>query len=260
MALGNGSITVAMTSMASSLEVPESPFFFSSLNCFAIVSCIAARLPDLKIGHYKGQIPTNTGRLPLWAPSESTARSRRPPRCARKALMGYRRRLPPPPPPEYDPQTGWNEATSAQSALGRRDPVNELAVHRSAQRGRIPAVALDRRLARLSGDFFLGQLFEVHRRNSRPHRSAQRRQAIVHDEPGAMHFFQLITAAQMNRHFAHAHQKTVNSMRPAHDIQHLPLHFIDALRGVHLVQASQPTVIRHQRLSLLLVRLQPRAH
>src|SRR5216684_2924641 len=43
MALGNGSITVAMTSMASSLELPESPFFFSSLNCFAIVSCVATR-------------------------------------------------------------------------------------------------------------------------------------------------------------------------------------------------------------------------
>src|SRR5260370_362469 len=41
MALGNGSITVSMTSMASSLELPESPFFFSSLNCFAIVSCLA---------------------------------------------------------------------------------------------------------------------------------------------------------------------------------------------------------------------------
>src|SRR6266478_8533318 len=38
-AFGNGSITVAITSMASSLELPESPFFFSSLNCFAIVSC-----------------------------------------------------------------------------------------------------------------------------------------------------------------------------------------------------------------------------
>src|SRR5467141_2290879 len=39
MALGNGSMTVAITSIASSLELPESPFFFSSLNCFAIVSC-----------------------------------------------------------------------------------------------------------------------------------------------------------------------------------------------------------------------------
>src|SRR5713101_4437560 len=37
-ALGSGSITVAMTSMASSLEFPESPFFFSSRIGLAIVS------------------------------------------------------------------------------------------------------------------------------------------------------------------------------------------------------------------------------
>src|SRR6266481_2583285 len=37
-ALGSGSITVAMTSMASSLEFPESPFFFSSRMGLAIVS------------------------------------------------------------------------------------------------------------------------------------------------------------------------------------------------------------------------------
>src|ERR1700674_5076886 len=37
-ALGNGSITVAMTSIASSLEFPESPFFFSSRIGLAIIS------------------------------------------------------------------------------------------------------------------------------------------------------------------------------------------------------------------------------
>src|SRR5260370_25145330 len=37
-ALGSGSITVAMTSMAPSLEFPESPFFFSSRIGLAIVS------------------------------------------------------------------------------------------------------------------------------------------------------------------------------------------------------------------------------
>src|SRR2546429_2394013 len=37
-ALGSGSITVAMTSMASSLEFPESPFFFSSRIGLAIIS------------------------------------------------------------------------------------------------------------------------------------------------------------------------------------------------------------------------------
>src|SRR5712672_4572235 len=48
MALGNGSMTVAITSMASSLELPESPFFFSSLNCFAIVSCFYGPLRQTK--------------------------------------------------------------------------------------------------------------------------------------------------------------------------------------------------------------------
>ena len=36
MAFGNGSITVAITSIASSFGLPESPFFFSSNGCFAI--------------------------------------------------------------------------------------------------------------------------------------------------------------------------------------------------------------------------------
>src|SRR6266568_3382454 len=44
MAFGSGSITVAMTSMASSFGFPESPFFLSS-NCFAIVSCSALSFP-----------------------------------------------------------------------------------------------------------------------------------------------------------------------------------------------------------------------
>src|ERR1700730_10257338 len=48
MALGNGSITVAITSMASSFELPESSFFLSS-NGFAICSWWLA---DWKIGHY----------------------------------------------------------------------------------------------------------------------------------------------------------------------------------------------------------------
>src|SRR5260370_10360843 len=44
---------------------------------------------------------------------------------------------------------------------------NNLAVHRSAQRARITTISLERRLARSPGDFFLGQLLEVHRRDSR---------------------------------------------------------------------------------------------
>src|SRR6266404_4631401 len=73
----------------------------------------------------------------------------------------------------------------------------------------------------------------------------------MHDEPGTVHLFELITAAQMNRHL-------FTSTRPAHNVEHLPLHFVDALRGVHLVQASQPPVIRYQRLGLPFIRLQPR--
>src|SRR5438034_4557656 len=43
-AFGSGSITVAITSMASSLEFPESPFFFSSRIGLAIVDRKSTRL------------------------------------------------------------------------------------------------------------------------------------------------------------------------------------------------------------------------
>src|SRR5260370_8057526 len=82
MAFGSGSITVAITSMASSLELPESPFFFSSLNCFAIVSYFVPL--------------TTTGQLHLWASSKSKGRSRLPPRCARNAPRGCHPLFPPP--------------------------------------------------------------------------------------------------------------------------------------------------------------------
>src|SRR5437016_3025661 len=42
-AFGSGSITVAMTSMASSFEFPESPFFFSSRMGLAIISRVTSR-------------------------------------------------------------------------------------------------------------------------------------------------------------------------------------------------------------------------
>src|SRR6266850_900377 len=45
-AFGNGSITVAMTSMASSFEFPESPFFFSSRMGLAIISRVTGRFKD----------------------------------------------------------------------------------------------------------------------------------------------------------------------------------------------------------------------
>src|SRR6266446_497267 len=54
-----------------------------------------------------------------------------------------------------------------------------------------------------------------------------------------------------------AHQESVNSARPAHNVEHLPLHFVDAFRGIHLVQASQPAVICNQRLGLHFVSMQP---
>src|SRR6202158_971695 len=44
-AFGSGSITVAMTSIASSLEFPESPFFFSSRIGLAIVSRVPTGRP-----------------------------------------------------------------------------------------------------------------------------------------------------------------------------------------------------------------------
>src|SRR5437899_768301 len=47
-ALGSGSITVAMTSMASSLEFPESPFFFSSRIGLAIVSRVYPDRPKAR--------------------------------------------------------------------------------------------------------------------------------------------------------------------------------------------------------------------
>src|SRR6267378_6226663 len=65
MAFGNGSITVAITSMASSLELPESLFFFSSLNCFAIVSCVAGALTDLQKPCYHISHPAELGRSML---------------------------------------------------------------------------------------------------------------------------------------------------------------------------------------------------
>src|SRR5690242_15906274 len=54
MALGNGSMTVAITSMASSFGFPESPlsFFFLSSNGFAIFSCSALHPLPRWAGHF----------------------------------------------------------------------------------------------------------------------------------------------------------------------------------------------------------------
>src|SRR5438046_9653990 len=70
-AFGSGSITVAITSMASSLEFPESPFFFSSRIGLAIVS--RAYLTALKTGghnsHHDGPV-ISFGRVRIHGRSE----------------------------------------------------------------------------------------------------------------------------------------------------------------------------------------------
>src|SRR5215471_522832 len=76
-AFGNGSITVAMTSMASSLGFPESPFLLSSNGCFGISS-------------YKLSL-TTTARSRLSAGLKSTDRWRSPRRCARNGPKGCHR-------------------------------------------------------------------------------------------------------------------------------------------------------------------------
>src|SRR5207249_1177535 len=48
--------------------------------------------------------------------------------------------------------------------------------------------------------------------------------------------------------------------RIADNLEHALLHFFNALRGVHVVQAPEPPVVRHQRLGQLLVSLEPRRY
>src|SRR3989441_2257865 len=64
-AFGSGSMTVAMTSMASSLGLPESPFsfFLSWFGRFAIYSCFA---------HHAGPV-TSRGRVKIHGPFAVTA-------------------------------------------------------------------------------------------------------------------------------------------------------------------------------------------
>src|SRR5216683_5223605 len=100
----------------------------------------------------------------------------------------------------FHPEINRDDVAFAQLPLRRRDPVNDLAVHRRAQHAGIAAISLERRLARSSGDLFLGKLLEVHRRHSRLYRTSQRGQDFVHKKPGAVHLFQLFRASKMNRH------------------------------------------------------------
>src|SRR6266849_2478381 len=72
-------------------------------------------------------------------------------------------------PVHFHPEVDRDDIAFAQLTLGRRNPVNDLAVHRSAQHARITTVSLERRLARPSSDFLLGKPLEVHRRQSGLH-------------------------------------------------------------------------------------------
>src|SRR6202790_166411 len=103
-------------------------------------------------------------------------------------------------PVHFHPEIDRNDLAFAQFALGRRDAVNDLAVHRGAEHARITAIPFERRMAWLAGDFFLGELLEVHRRQSGAHKTAQRRQNFVHEQASAVHLFQLIRASEMYRH------------------------------------------------------------
>src|SRR5215831_14691287 len=275
MALGNGSMTVAMTSMASSLGFPESPLslFFLSSNCFAIFSCHLL-LP--------GQSPVSTKPSPLPRWPGHFFRAREDPRAIgrdRHGVLEVRRgtaigslRSPLIAHPHFrapgidhrlnrddhaflqtraapfltvvrqirlvvhfcadavpdefahhrktvlldpglhrvaniaesnshcrirvvavhfHPKIDRDDVAFAQLALGRRNAMNNLAVHRSAQRARVPAVALERSVPRLARDLFLGNLLEVHRSHAGLNGASQRGQNLVDDKPCAVHLLQL---------------------------------------------------------------------
>src|SRR5262249_6659942 len=101
----------------------------------------------------------------------------------------------------FHPEVDRDDVALAKFPLGRRNSVNDLAVHRSAERAGVTAITLERRLPGLTGDFLLGKLLEVHRRDTRPNDSFEGRQDLVNEETCAMHFFELVRTAQMNRHF-----------------------------------------------------------
>src|SRR6266567_4423095 len=289
-ALGSGSITVAMTSIASSLEFPESPFFFSSRIGLAIVSRVPTGCPkDRPLhllprrpghlfrprqnprpvgGNRHGVLEVRRGaavrcfRHPLIPHShfpasfvtvvrqvglvvhlrsdpvthelthhretvllnpalhgvadiaEPVARAHLVDRAIQRfpghiqQLSHFRLNLPHRDSDRrirvvavhFHPEIDRHDVAFAQLPLWRRNPVNDLAVHRRAQHAGITSISLERRLARSPGDFFLGKLLEVHRRYSRLYRTSQRRQNLVHEKARVVHLFQLFRASQMNRH------------------------------------------------------------
>src|SRR5579863_2392976 len=101
----------------------------------------------------------------------------------------------------FHPEVDRDDVALAKFPLGRRNPVNDLAVHRSAERAGITAISLERRPSGLATDLLLSKLLEVHRRQTRPNNPAERLQDLVNNETCAVHLFQLFRTAQMNRHF-----------------------------------------------------------
>ncbi len=87
-----------------------------------------------------------------------------------------------------------------QLPLRRRNPVNDFAVHRRTENTGVTPVPFERRLARFARDEPPGFFLEVHRRHSRPYKFPQSLQHLVNNQSRAVHLFELIGAAQMNRH------------------------------------------------------------
>src|SRR5438128_1685488 len=103
-----------------------------------------------------------------------------------------------------------------QLPLRRRNPVNDLTVHRGAKDAGITPVPLERRLAGLSRDEPFGFFFKVHRGNARRQKLTQSLHHIVDYQSRAVHFFQLFRAAQMNRHDSSAPASRLkHSVKPA---------------------------------------------
>src|ERR1051326_7784870 len=100
----------------------------------------------------------------------------------------------------FHPEVDGDDVAFLQLSLRRRNPVNDLAVHRRAKHAWIAAIPLERRVSGFAGDFFLGKFLEVHRRHSRPHAGSQGVQHLMHDQTRTVHLANFVRAAQMYRH------------------------------------------------------------
>src|SRR5689334_9949705 len=101
---------------------------------------------------------------------------------------------------DFHAEVDGYDVAFAQLALGRRNAVNDLAVHGGTEHARVPPIALERCVTRLAADFLLGGFFEIHGRDARADHFAQRVQDFVHDQAGAVHFFEFVGATQTDRH------------------------------------------------------------